>query len=515
MLDARHTKSLSSEDALWLYLEQKGKPLNIAATCIFEGFIPLDLCTRYIESKLPQIPQFLQRLVSPPLNLGLPTWQPDPRFNIQNHVREITLERGTEAEFKEVVGEMIGSNLDFRRPLWDLTLVHGLKGNRTGLIVRIHHCLADGTSGVVVMETLLGVSPICPELPKRKVKIQAPPLQRKSLLEGLLDSCFTVVERSVDVHFRLFEMAQGAVAAAPKALSGNGGGLDIASAAEIIGEFAKFPCKLPFNVMGKGRQVYDWAEIPLDQIKAFKGVCGVTVNDVVLTLITDVIRRYAELHGRNVEGRALHILVPIKMRSKDDTEIGNKVGNLPLSVPLDIRDPIKLLFAVRKAIALSRKARASEIIGFLGTLVGAVPTPLQAALLPQFIELPVPLANPAVTNVPGPQSPLYLLGHKMLSCYPSIPLGGDMGFSSAVLSYNGVAHFAFCGYQNAITDIAVVEKLLATSFAELCKGAGVCIPRKQPDIKRKQPDKARSANESGVPAIPLLSEPETRRAANA
>ena len=90
-----------------------------------------------------------------------------------------------------------------------------------------------------------------------------------------------------------------------------------------------------------------------------------------------------------------------------------------------------------------------------------------------------------------------------------------MGFSSAVLSYNGVAHFAFCGYPNAIPDIAVLEKLLATSFAELCKGAGVCIPRKQPDIKRNQLDKARSANESGVPRHPLLSEPEMRRAANA
>ena len=129
----RDNNHLSYGDALFLYLEREGMPLNVASVNVFEGIISLKACTRFIESKLPLIPRYLQRVVSPPFNIGLPDWEYDPEFDIRNHVREVTLEQGTEVEFKAVAGEILSQMMDRQRPLWDFTLVRGLKGDRTGV----------------------------------------------------------------------------------------------------------------------------------------------------------------------------------------------------------------------------------------------------------------------------------------------------------------------------------------------------------------------------------------------
>src|SRR5512142_1994205 len=125
MPDLRSPKALSSGDALFLYLEREGAPLSVAAIADFEGDFDLDLCARFIESKLPLIPRYRQRVVAPPLNMGLPVWEFDPTFDIRNHVHEVTLKRGTETEFKAAAGRVLSTMLRRDRPLWDFTLVHG------------------------------------------------------------------------------------------------------------------------------------------------------------------------------------------------------------------------------------------------------------------------------------------------------------------------------------------------------------------------------------------------------
>ena len=159
MPDLPKPNSLSSGDALFLYFERQGQPVNVASVNVFEGVIPLDGCIKFIESRLPHIPRYLQRVVSAPYNIDLPTWEFDPDFDIRKHVREMTLEHGTEAEFKKAAGSILSTSFDRKRPLWDFTLLHGLKGNRTGAILRMHHCLADGIAGVGLMNALMDTSP--------------------------------------------------------------------------------------------------------------------------------------------------------------------------------------------------------------------------------------------------------------------------------------------------------------------------------------------------------------------
>ena len=147
MSNRAENNSFSWGDALFLHIERPGQPLNIAGVSVFEGGIKLADCRAYVESKLPLIPRYRQRVASTSFDLGLPSWEFDPRFDIRNHIREVTLKHGTENELKALVGKIVSKSLDRQRPLWDFTLAR-LRGGRTGLIVRIHHCLADGIAGV-------------------------------------------------------------------------------------------------------------------------------------------------------------------------------------------------------------------------------------------------------------------------------------------------------------------------------------------------------------------------------
>ncbi|MGB2835462.1 MAG: wax ester/triacylglycerol synthase domain-containing protein, partial [Candidatus Sulfotelmatobacter sp.] len=135
---------LSWGDTVFLHLERQGMPLNVASVSVLEGEISFKDCLQFIESKLPLIPRYLKRVVAPPLNIGLPSWEYDPSFDIRNHVHEVTLKYGTDTELKALAGKLFSTVMDRQHPLWDITFVRGLKGNCTALILRIHHCLADG-----------------------------------------------------------------------------------------------------------------------------------------------------------------------------------------------------------------------------------------------------------------------------------------------------------------------------------------------------------------------------------
>ena len=156
-LDGNH--ALSTRDAFWLHLEHPGLPMNVAAVCEFDGRIDFDDCARYIESQLPQLPHFRDRLEPALLRLTSPRWTPDRSFNIRNHVRQINLKTGSIAEWKSTIGRILGLNLEPKRPLWDVTLVQGLQPNKTGLVLRIHHSVVDGVAGVGLLKALLKDSP--------------------------------------------------------------------------------------------------------------------------------------------------------------------------------------------------------------------------------------------------------------------------------------------------------------------------------------------------------------------
>lgn len=190
MAHVRASDRLTAEDAAFLYLENEETPLHIGSVSIFEGEIPLEGLTEYVESRLPSIPRYRQRLVMPPLNIGHPTWEADPNFDIRNHVHYQKLKRGTEGELRALAGKIFSRIMDRTKPVWDLTLVGGLHGRRCGLISRVHHCLVDGVSGVGLMNVMLNADGQMPPAQK-KGKYHAPPLPGAE--ESMLDALASLV----------------------------------------------------------------------------------------------------------------------------------------------------------------------------------------------------------------------------------------------------------------------------------------------------------------------------------
>jgi diacylglycerol O-acyltransferase / wax synthase len=482
MQDHAQGDRLSWGDTVFLHLEREGMPLNVASVCVFEGEIPFADCTQFVESKLSLLPRYLKRVVAPPFNLGLPSWEYDPTFDISNHVREVTLKRGSDAELKALSGKILSKVMDRQHPLWDFTLVHGLEGNRTGLILRLHHCLADGIAGVGIMNVLLDASPEVPRLPRRKLRLRVPPPRDPltAVVGGFVDSYSDFVKRLLSALADLLTMAERVVS--------NGGTLPADELSRLLPEITAFTERLRFNIPYRGPQKFAWADISLVDVKAIRHTFGTSVNDVILALVTATIRRYSELHGDRVKGRLLRMMVPVNLRGKDDpSELGNRISLVPVTIPLDIRNPQKLLLAVHKRTEFLKRVHAPELVSLAGGLIGMFPTALQAAIGPIASQLPITPFNLVCTNVPGPQNPLYLLGHKMLRCYPYVPVGGEMALNCAILSYDGRLYFGFSGDVHAAPDLRRLEQFLQSSFIELRDAAGIPPPRKKKKAARVRP----------------------------
>jgi len=473
---------LSWGDSVFLNLERDGMPLNVGSVSLLEGEIPFQKFLRFVESKLPLIPRYVKRLVAPPLNIGLPSWDYDPEFDLRNHVRQVTLKNGTDKELKALAGRLFGKVMDRQHPLWDMTLVHGLKGNRTGLIVRMHHCLVDGIAGVGIVSALMDASAVTPRLPRRKFRVPPPREASTSILEGLTGSYSDFINRILSAWSEALNMAEGTIATR--------GNLATQEFSRLLPELTASTERLRFNVIYRGPQKFAWAEIPLEEVKTIRHACGTSVNDVLLALVTATIRRYSEHHGDRVKGKLLRIMVPVNLRGNDGpADLGNHISLVPVTIPLDIRPPKKLLAAVHRRTEFLKRVHAAELVSLAGGLIGIFPSPMQALAGPMISQVPFTPFNMVCTSVPGPQFPLYLLGHKMLHWYPYVPIGGEMAVNCAILSYNGMVYFGFSGDVHAAPDLGRLEKLLKQNFTELHDAAGGTEPRKKVERKKRAPVK--------------------------
>ncbi len=500
---------LSWGDTVFLHLERENMPLNVACVCVFEGQVPFEDCIQFVESKLPLLPRYLKRVVPAPFNIGLPSWEYDPTFDIRRHVREVTLKHGSDAELKTLAGKIFSKVMDRQHPLWDLTWVHGLKNNHSALIFRLHHCLADGIAGVGIMNVLMDASPVTPRLPKHKLRLRVPPPRDvvTAVASGFVESYSEFVKRILG--------GIGDVSSMAERFAASGGGLATDEFKQLLPELSASTERLRFNVLYRGPQKFSWAGIPLANVKTIKQTCGTSVNDVILALVTATIRRYVEAHGDRVKGRLLRMMVPVNLRGNESPgELGNRISLVPVTVPLDIRDPRKLLAAVHRRTEFLKRAHAAELVSLAGGLLGMLPTTAQALGGQMLSQVPFTPFNMVCTNVPGPQYPLYLLGHKMVACYPYVPVGGEMTLNCAILTYNGTAYFGFSGCVHAAPDLRRLEALVQLSFTELRDAAESRSSRTKEEKKRKKKVRAKAkAAPAKLAATPPAQAPKSVRAA--
>jgi WS/DGAT/MGAT family acyltransferase len=490
MPEGNTPECLSFGDSLFLHLERDSAPLHVASLCIFEGQISKDLCTRYVESKLRVIPRFRQKVVMPLLSAGPPTWQFAADFNVEDHVRGVGMKHGTDRELKDIVSRILSVPLRRDRPLWEFTVIEGLKGDQTAILIRVHHCLADGISGVGVMSALMEQNAHPRPLPRRRVKF-AQPIQQPTpaqLLDGVVTSFFQSVERLLTVNSGLLEFGRSLTGVAANVANETESRREQGSGdlLNLFKEMVSPTVRLPFNTLCRGPQRFRWAAIPFDDIRAIKNACAATVNDVVLALLTMTVARYSELKSVNTNQRLARIVVPVNVRANGtEPGLGNQITFLPVSVPLGMTAK-ESVPAVHSRMEVLKQLHLAELAGLAGTLMGVMPIPAQEMMATFLSQLQISVCNLICTNVPGPSMPLFMHGHKLLACYPYVPIGGEMGMNIAVMTYDGVAHFGFTGDDKAIPDLDILPSLLLRSFEQLRREMLGPSSRRSPRTKVKQ-----------------------------
>jgi len=465
---------LSGTDAAFLYLERKEIPLHIACVCIFDAAIPFEEFVANIDSKLHLIPRYRQIAVAPPYHIGYPTWEPDPNFDIARHIFQVRVGApGDEAALEALSGRILSQVMDRTKPLWEIYIVDGLKDGRGALIVKVHHALADGVSGAALLRVMLDPTPegsrvTRPARVHQPLSSPSPAGGNHSLVDALASAVHSSIENLIAVEAGLLDLTQSLFTDRTQA------GLQ-----ELMGllpELAAPIQRLPFNRLCGGDRLFCWAGFDFADVKRIRETAGGKVNDVILTVVTRALASYAKLHGQSVHKRLLRVVCPVSMRPEGQSEsLGNRITFLPVVLPMDIRNPVRMLQAVTARMEMMKSAKAAELLALAASWLGATPPPLQAAFwggLP-FLTLPVSLFNVICSNIPGSPVPLYTAGRRMLASYPQVPTGWELGVGIAATSYDGKLFFGLTADTNAAPDVARLRDFIKESFEDLCRAAGL------------------------------------------
>lgn len=471
MPQAQLNRRLSSMDAAFLYFEKKEAPINIGSTLVINGLISFTEFKKMVVSKLPLLPRYRQKLVIPPFHTGHPTWEFDPDFDINRHVFEVTLEApGTLEELRVLSGKLQCTMLDRSKPLWEIYLVNGLEKDRCALITKVHHAMADGISGVDLLEKILDSSPNPPPPPEPELEATPPPPRGSDISRRLVDSWVDELEEAL----KSWTTFQRNLLNLTEILLHEPDRIVKPLALNLVPTLTSPAPLLPFNKANTGQLELSWSEFFMDEAKAIRAELGGTVNDVVLTVLAGAVAGYLKMHHDSLAGLSMRLMVPVSMRNPNQNgSLGNLVSMLPVEIPLDLEDPLeRYAFVVQETGKLKEGHVAEEV--YLGTsLWGIVPAATQE-LIGSIADTPVPLVNTVCTNVPGPKVKLYALGKPVTHCYPYVPTAYHVGLSCAILSYDHKLFFGLTADAKAVPDLNQHFKpLLEQSFADLRQAAGV------------------------------------------
>jgi diacylglycerol O-acyltransferase len=466
---------LSALDVSFLTNESSASHMHVGGICIFEGPPPSyqDLLD-HVRSRLHLVPRFRQKLAYPPAPTGRPFWIDDAAFNLEYHIRHSALPSpGSEEQLRNMAARVFSQKLDRTKPLWELWIVQGLTRKRFAFVTKTHHALVDGVSGVDIATVLFDVKPVPEPAEPDHEWVPSPPPSAAQLLakdaEGLARAPIGLLRR-----------VEHAVEHPRAAL------LRASEAAEALGEvgwnFANPAPSVPLNVPVGSHRRFEWVRADLAQFKRIKGALGGTVNDVVLAVVTGALRRWLHARGVRTEGMELRAQVPVSIRGEDERgQLGNKLVALRGPIPVYVEDPVKRLEICRRGmegIKQSKQALGAEVISRFNDF--APPTLLAQAARVNFSTR---LFNLVVTNVPGPQIPLYVLGRELEDIFPVGFLPPEHGLFVAIMSYNGGVNFGLLADYDAIDDVAEIGQGIEESIAELAEAADAA-EREAPDAEK-------------------------------
>jgi WS/DGAT/MGAT family acyltransferase len=463
-----NTDRLTGLDASFLHLERGPSHMHVAGCAVFRGDPPAYAeLIEAISSRLHLVPRYRQRLAFVPLDQGRPLWVDDPHFNISFHVRHAALPRpGGEAQLRRLAGRVFSQPLDRGRPLWELWLVEGLGEDRFALLSKTHHALVDGVSGVDIATVLFDTSPEpMPVAPPDTEWAPRPlPSGAQLLGEALLERATVPAEMARGLR-RALRGPRTLAARSARALAGVGAftwaGLQPAPDS-------------PLNVRIGPHRRFTWVQGDLNTFKQIKNTLGGTVNDVVLAAVAGGLGRYLRRRGDDVEGMELRAMIPVSVRADIERgALGNRVSAMYASLPVGVRDPEQRLAQITRSMDGVKESGQAVGAQVLTQLSGFAPPTIMAQAA--RLQARQRMFNLVVTNVPGPQFPLYMLGRRLEALFPMVPLAENTALGIAIMSYDGQLNFGLVSDLDALADVEDLAADLAAAIEEL-RAVGAAAP---------------------------------------
>ncbi len=461
-MSQQHLDRLSAVDAAFLHQEGSSTHMHIGGLAVFEGAAPSHAeLLEHIRRRLHLVPRYRQRLAPAPLGLGRQRWVDDPRFNLEYHVRHTALPApGDERRLRRLAARIFSQRLDRTKPLWELWMVEGLADedgeSRFALISKTHHSLVDGISGVDLMTMLFDLDADAPPTEPPDPWVPEPtPSTAQLAATALEDDARQLAALPLRALAALAQPGRAVAEAREKA----------AALGEVLLQGLSPAPDTPLNVRIGPHRTIELVPARLEDLKAIKSALGGTVNDVVLAVVAGGVRSW--LHGRGIrtEGMDMRACVPVSTRAADQRgALGNRLSQVVAPLPVYVADPLERLRLVSEAmrdVKESRAAMGAEVIA--GMQDFAPPTLLAQSSRLNFSSR---FYNLLVTNIPGPQFPLYLLGRRLEAVYPLAFLAGDRALAVAAMSYDGGVNFGLIADLDAMPDLDAVAGGIRASLEE-------------------------------------------------
>lgn len=461
---------LSPLDASFLYMEGATTAMHVGGVLIFDGEIDAELFSELIGRRLGAVPRYRQKVREVPGRLGAPVWVDDPDFDLAYHVRRAALPApGTEAQLRELAGRVLSRQLDRDRPLWEIYLVEGLAGpdggSRFAVISKTHHAMVDGLGSIDIGAVLLDLTPE----PRKTPPDAWQPAGEPSGLALVADAVAGQLRRpwtALDTFGRAVADARTAVSGVVETVGA------VLAATRSAGRGTPVN---PLNAPIGQQRRFGTSAGDLDDYKAVRKAHGGTINDVVLAVTTGGLRRWMVSRGEPLrQSTTVRAMVPVSVRvragrgaGRGGVPNGNQISAYFVDLPVGEPDPVLRLETIKAAmLAHKRSGQAIGATTLLG-LVGLTPPTLHSLAARLTSSLSSRVFNVVVTNVPGPQFPLYALGARMLAMYPVVPLAKGQAVSIGITSYNGGVFFGLNADREAMADVDVLAEAMADALAEL------------------------------------------------
>jgi WS/DGAT/MGAT family acyltransferase len=454
---------LTTLDTSFLYLDEPGAPLLVAGVLVLEK--PpggLESLAALVSARLPLVPRYRQRVVEVPGHLANPAWVDDPDFELEYHLRRSALPKpGSESQLLDLVSRVTSRPMDRSRPLWEMYLVEGLAGNRVAVVTKTHPVLIDGLSAIDIGQVLLDVTPDAQEAEPDDWRPRPAP-GRPAL-----------VGQAVAEYLRrpstVFETARGAItdvrATAARMSTVTGGVLRALRS-------AAFPAPpSPLNSTSGPQRRVVVARADLDQLKKIRAAHDATVNDVLLTVVSGALREWLLSRGEPVvAGTSVRALVPVSVQGQDASPGGRVTASL-VELPVGEPNPrvrlSRLSYVMRGVVEDGQSVPADT----LAALTGFAPSTLHALGVRAARGLSRRLFNLVVTNVPGPQVPLYAAGGRVLEVFPVVPLLRGQALSIGITSYDGQVFFGLNADRDSMGDVDLLADLIEQEVGQLLEDA--------------------------------------------